>query len=693
MIESLSLSTVDDRTGEDDQEGDEDDEDDPYIITANDGLLTRGTVLENETVRFLWDGTINGLRVPDGEYTIRVKLNRGKRGDEIDTDLQREATVTLDATPPSISSIVADGTPITQGSFIKTSVSSITVKPDLGEGSPIDLRRNLSDIVLKSGLGATLAGSLSLTNNDTELTFTLDDPLDDPAENGAYTLEIHLTDKARNTGRSEIGFFFDNVAPSLTRVATSSGVVDPGSGVRHQLTYVEATLADNLTGGLDLFASTIRLMGPNGNVLGRQTRTSTNRIRWRLLSPLAATDGLQDGEYTIEIMGADKAGNQTETIQVPFLYDNVAPKLLSLSLAQDGDSLGPVGDTLYYNRPITGFVAEFDDPDGVGINFTTGRQNTHIVFGTPKATKGINALPGRSLPDANSNTLTFLLDTPISSRDGSQDGRYVLEVLATDTLGNTKTYNYQLIYDTQLPTLVSTVPAVNETVSSLSHVEVNLSDKTSGIDFIQSLFQLTRGGIEVPVNVTSNDTDTATLTLANPIALDGSDDGTYAIEVTPTDRAGNTGVTVTREFYLVSQRHQPEIRLTVPETTRVNDLTTVVVELVDYIGAGIDFDASTLTVRNPQGALVPQEALERDEIANLLTWNTASIMARDGSADGEYTIIATFVDFTDVMLTQEFSVILDTQVPALVSTVPAANETVSSLSQIEVKLSEGNQWY
>ena len=650
----LITFTVDGRT---------DDDGDPYTVTAGGRLITQGTVSENETVRILWDGSINGQLLPDGTYEIKVVLNRQKREDEGDSDLTRMAEATLDATPPRISEIVADGTPITtDGSFISEPLHSITVIPDPGEGSPIDFGRNLSNVLLKDSRGTTLGGSLSRTNN--ELIFTLSNPLDVPSESGIYTLEVRLSDKARNTVRSEIEFAFDNVVPSLASVATNSRVLTPGAGVSQRLTYVEATLADNFIGGLDLFASSIRLIGPNGDVLGRQIQVSTNRIRWQLLSPLSATDGLQDGEYTIEIKGADKAGNQTETIQVSFLYDSLAPKLVSLSLAQDGDSLSLIGDTVYYNRPVTGFVAEFDDADGIGVGFTDGRQNTRIVFGTPKAGESINVLPGRSFPDADSNTLTYILDNPLSSRDGSQDGRYVLNVLAVDTLGNTKTYNYQVIYDTQLPTFVSTVPAANETVSSLSQVEVKLSEKTSGIDFIQSVFQLTRDGIEVPVNVASNDTDTATLTLANPIALDGSDDGTYAIEVTPTDRAGNTGVTVTREFYLVSQKHQPEVRLTMPETTRVNDLTTIVVELMNYVGAGIDFDASTLTVRNSQGILIPQGDLEHDDVNNLLIWTAEAPVARDGSADGGYTITATFVDFTGQSFTQEFPIVLDTQFPA-----------------------------
>ena len=119
---------------------------------------------------------------------------------------------------------------------------------------------------------------------------------------------------------------------------------------------------------------------------------------------------------------------------------------------------------------------------------------------------------------------------------------------------------------------------------------------------------------------------------------------------------------------------------------------TVGVELIDYVGAGIDFDASSVSVTNSQGVLVPQEELEHTVggVSNpdSLTWTAAVPVARDGSADGEYIVTATFVDFTGRRFTQEFLIVLDTQIPALVSTVPAANETVSELSRIEVKLSE-----
>ena len=689
---------------------DDSDDEDPYIVYVENiigtgdaaevfrrGVIDRGVVSANETVNVFWDGTIDGAQLPDGTYTIRVVVD-----DDEENALTADAT--LDSSVPRVSGVFANGDPnllISEGSFIKESLRSITVT-GADDGGKLDLGNPRTTVFLRNERQAVVRGTLNYDGAD--LTFTLINPLDIPSENGKYTLILILLDKAGNVIQSVREFTFDNVKPSLKRVSTNRGGLIPGTGVSQRLNFVEAVLTDNLEDGIDLFASIIRLIGPKENatdatdpdgptISGKKTEDAENdKIRWSLLTPLLGRDDSQDGEYTIEVVAVDKAGNRAEAVRVPFLYDNLAPRLVSLRPMQSGESFNFVDDTVYYNLPITGFVAEFEDI-GIGVDLTSRRQSTHIVFGTPKESgDGLNVRGGRALPDSDNNTLTYVLNKPIVSRDGSQDGRYTLSVRATDTAGNTKTYNYQLIYDTQLPTLVSTMPASNETVSELSQVQVKLDEVTSGIDFVQSSFQLTRDEVDVPVNVTSNGIDTATLALTKPIALDGSDDGTYAIKVTPTDRAGNPGVPVVREFYLVSQKHEPEIRLATPQTTRVNSLMTVGVELVDYVGAGIDFDASTVTVKNLQGVLIPQEELEHNVggVSNpdSLTWTAEVPVVRDGSADGEYIVTATFIDFTGRRFTQEFPIVLDTQIPVLVSTVPTANETVSSLSQVEVKLSE-----
>ena len=701
---------------------DDSDDEDPYIVevvkmigsgdnaTFNSlGVIEQGVVSANETVNVFWDGTIDGAKLPDDTYIIRVTVDDG---DPVKDEVL-SAKATLDSSAPRVSGVLANGvTNITQGSFIKDPLRSITVTgADDGEG--IDLGNRRTTVFLRNEQEAVVSGTLNYDGQD--LTFTLVNPLDIPSENGTYTLILILIDKAGNVVQSLREFTFDNVDPRLRRTSTNRGGLIPGAGVSQRLNYVEAVLTDNLEDGIDLFASTIYLdrIGTDGptRIPGEKTEDAGGgRIRWTLLTPLLGRDASQDGEYTVAVTAVDKAGNSAAEVRITFHYDNRAPSpVLVRPMGSPEDfTFNPFPDTNYYNFPITGFVVDFEDA-GIGVDLAGRRQSTQVVFGTPKESgEGVNVLEGRVVTDDDSGTLTYILNQPIVSRDGTQDGHYLLNIQAVDTAGNTKIYDYQIVYDTQRPTLVSTTPASNETVSALSQVEVKLDEKTSGIDFVQSNdFQLWKGRATdvledatreqpvaraVPVNIASNGMDTVTLTLLKPIALDGSDDGAYTIKVTPTDRAGNTSGAAVREFYLVSQKHEPEIRLAVPQTTTVNSVPTVVVELIDYVGAGIDFDASTVTVRNPEGALVSQEELEHTVggVSNpdSITWTTEASVAPDGSEDGEYTITATFVDFTGRSFTRQFLFVLDTQIPELVSTVPAANETVSELSQVEVKLSE-----
>ncbi len=646
---------------------------DSYTVTANQYLIKQGTVSRNRTVRIKWNGLVDDRQLPDGSYTITVVITKEAAApDEI---LERSEVATLDTEPPRISRVFANEDAnmlLPDGSFINTPLSTITVIPVLGEGSPIDLDEKQTNIVLKNARGVVRRGALNYT---TQLNFVLGNPIDIRSENGRYTLTITVADEAGNFVESTTEFTFDNVAPNLTGVAGSSGAISPGDGISGRLDFVEATLADNFEDGVNLSDSTIRFTGPAGEILGRQTFPGRDKIRWVFLSPLSPRNGLHDGGYTIEIVGTDRAGNQSGAVRVPFVYDNLAPKLVSLGPTQGG-SFNQIGDTIYHNQPLTQIVADFDDgASGVGVDFES---NTQIQFSAIRAGDTSEVLAGRTFVDKTNTRITYVLEDPLVS----QDGRYRLEVQFADTIGNMDRETFLLLYDTQLPTVVSTTPAANEIVENLSQIQVVLNEVASGIDFTQSSFRLTReiGGtqIEVPVNITNNGTDTATLTVLEPIALDGSDDGTYAIEIIPTDRAGNVGATARREFYLISQS-QVKVELTLPTSTVLSSLGTIVTELVDYIGPGINFNASTLTVTNPQGVVVPERKIETDATNNRLTWNTDVVVPRNGAADGEYTITATFVDFTGKRFTQEFSILLDTQFPSIES-VQVATESQPLLS-------------
>ena len=626
---------------------------------------------------FYWDGSDNSRRdFFDGQYTLRVRV-KDKGGNEAESG--KTGNITIDTEEPRITSITLnDSIPLTNGKFVNTSIETINFTADDPDGTGVNLTGRDTEVLIRPVGGRNLSGAMTFGN---KATFTLGDALDALEENGEYEVTAFISDNVGNLTSSRIRFTFDNAAPILKSIATDTGEFTAGSGLSGTTNYVEATLEDNIE--LNLADSTIKLKGPSGSdVLGQQTRPADDKIRWQLLTPLSVEDGIHDGQYTIEVVGADKAGNRTTPIQITFLFDNLAPELVSVQPTRDGEPFNILGDTVYYNLPLNQFVVTYDDGEfGTGV-VLSGAQDKSIVFGTPNADGGIDAISGRAFPDINNNVLTYILDKPLLNSDGSQDGTYRLDVVATDVLGNSKSYSYNLIYDTQVPTLTSTVPAANQSVKDLSQVVVKLNETTSGIDFVQSTFALKRNvdgnQVEVPVDISSNGADTATLTLLQPIALDGSDDGTYVIEVTPTDRAGNVGSVIRREFYLVSQA-RPEIKLTTPETGTVNSLGDITVELVDYIGTGINLDASTITVRNAQGQIVPQSEVVSDPTNNSLTWSTEVTIPQNGSADGRYTISATYRDFTGVSFTQTFYLTLDTQFPAI-SSVQVGTDTQNLLS-------------
>ena len=131
---------------------DDSDDEDPYIVEVGEedgdefssrGVIEQGTVSADETVNVFWDGTIDGAKLPDGLYTIRVRV------DDEDTGLTADAT--LDSSAPRVSGVFANegtDTSITDGSFIKEPLRLITVKgaddsgADNGDGLDLGNRRN-----------------------------------------------------------------------------------------------------------------------------------------------------------------------------------------------------------------------------------------------------------------------------------------------------------------------------------------------------------------------------------------------------------------------------------------------------------------------------------------------------------------------------------------------------------------------
>ncbi len=87
---------------------DDSDDEDPYIVqvkkdTAVLGVIDQGVVSADETVNVFWDGTIDGAKLPDDTYMIRVTVDDGDpAAEEV-----LEAEATLDSSAPRVSGVLA----------------------------------------------------------------------------------------------------------------------------------------------------------------------------------------------------------------------------------------------------------------------------------------------------------------------------------------------------------------------------------------------------------------------------------------------------------------------------------------------------------------------------------------------------------------------------------------------------------
>ena len=518
--------------------------------------ITRGTQL------FIWNGRDGlGTSLVDGTYNLRLRgIDNGGNVTTYDV-----GTVQIDTKAPTFSQITPS-----QNAYLKMAIAAIVVEFNPAEQeSPIEFDTSVTTVSLRDAGGATLSGITRSDVANNRLTLALDNPLDTISENGAYTAMILAEDAAGNRVATESSFNFDTVPPTLVQIRTDRDDFRPNGSVNTEINFVEVDLDDNIDGGLNLTASTIALNGPRGAIFGTQSFGGDSTLRWDLKVPLA-TDGSEDGAYTITISAADRAGNTASFGDIPFIYDTQSPALISLTPNFEDDSFHLGGGVIFRSQPLSRVVAGFSDGDGSGVDFAS----TRIEIIDNRATGGgAISLGGASHLDIAAGTLAFLLSQPLVNRDGTQDGAYGIRVTSADAAGNTSAKQVDLIYDTEAPAVVSTTPERDAIITTLSQVTLALDDRMSGVDFANVVFRLVRDDVEVRATSSNNGKDTAVLTLSNPLATDGSDDGEYTIEITTVDRAGNASDQIESRFFFVSQL--PEIRLNAPADERVNALAEI----------------------------------------------------------------------------------------------------------------------
>ena len=639
---------------------------------------------------FKWDGTDGlGTILTDGVYT--AQLHGSDKGGNVGTF--GIDTIQIDTEPPAIVQLTPN-----RNSFQNTPIEQIEVIFDVDDGSLIDVESTFTELLLLDSNSAQIDGILRHDEDAGRITLTLDRPLDSSDANGVYTISISGADKAGNIVVDEVSFTFDNVAPTVTSIATDAGELTPDTSTTTKFTFLDVILADNIDSRVNT-SSTIRLSRPEGAaVAGVQSQIGENGLRWTPGFPLA-TDGSYDGGYTITVQSRDRAGNEVE-IQIPFIYDTQIPELVTLT-SEAGVQLTPAaGAKTFLNSSLSVATATFNDGNGGGVDFSkTTIEMVHL------AGVGGTQIPvqGTLTPDRDSDTLEFRLGQPLEQRNGSQDGSYRIRVQLTDKAGNNETKNFELVYDTQAPAILSTIPIANPLTTERIDVELEVTDTFAGVpgsgfNAAASTFELFDAN-GIMIGGAQTDDGVSKFAFHSGVL---PEDGTYTLVVTLADRAGNQSIP--HRFIYDAEAPNIEAVSHIEPTTTVSNVSEFLTRLeatVSDAGTGIDFNRSLIQLMNAAGEVVPGTPYHDDEAT--IGWELSTPLTREGNFDGLYSVRVSAVDKAGYVEERTFTLRYDTQVPIIQTALATQNDgtpvelsgvqaqlITSPINQITVSLSDGS---
>ena len=263
--------------------------------------------------------------------------------------------------------------------------------------------------------------------------------------------------------------------------------------------------------------------------------------------------------------------------------------------------------------------------------------------------------------------------------DGSVDGRYTVEITPVDTSGRRgEVVVRAFIYDTEVPRITAASPLILS--QPISYLNGDLQQFSFTVEDVgpadlawvsQSVVLLDAAGSAVPTTLTYDELSSQLyLTLASPLAQDGSADGEYTVKLDIVDKAGNV---LASEHSLFYDSQVPSVSSVIANT--VSPVSLVAGGIVDISGSlssltlefeestRVDFTNTTIALVGPDEAAIPL-TLE----ANGRTGLTARFLAL--REVGVYTLSVTAQDIvgnvaSDAVNSYQFA--LDLALPGVVS--------------------------
>jgi len=495
--------------------------------------------------------------LPDGQHTVELRAT-----DEVgnsDPGAVSRVTFIKDTVAPIVEEIRVNEVVVPQVNpplFIPS--SSVRLKIRLNEDATTAPRL----IVRPNNAGQFNAGLFEGSGKNWTYSFAVTPGMDGPL---SVTVEGG-TDRAGNP----INFTADGIVQVDTRAPNVKEMVPKERSVlsktpsQFRLIFEDLGLGQNdPVSGVDTQSANIQIFDPAG------ARVDINLVQFDPITVdvIPLQQFTLEGDYRIEIVISDKAGNQSTKDTRLFTMDFTAVSPDEITCVPEHNGFARFGVSPF-NSDGTHFVQvrvsnqQFDEETS-----TLVLKNFQEI---PQLLPGVKKV-------VDEFTIQYDLNTPLPS-DTSKDGKYVIESQIYDDPGNhLQDQICVFTYDNCPPSVQSVFPSTGTAVGrNLRTVSAVLKDclprfdvEISDIDLENSsiqLFRITEDGAEVEIRSRVRfqtvpdqraqkvlleiiDSSGATTSLPN----DGSGDGRYKVQVQAVDRSGNQSPMSSTTFILDTQ--------------------------------------------------------------------------------------------------------------------------------------------
>lgn len=393
---------------------DTDDVDAALKVWVNDLLVIDKTVKAGASYsEKLTIGEWNSLGAQEGKYTIKATL------ESADFKFEKSATLYADWNPP----VISNPNPA-DNAFVSSLTSFSVTITDAGTGVDKDaVSKDAVSLEVSAG-GTTVSGISGPQIVGDRYTWTIPQLTD-----GTYTFKVTAPDSVPlpNTHTAEKTFTvtLDKTKPTVSITQRPNDTTDnspANTGFEWTVTETNPAQYTVLVNGVEAFS------------ISHDEAFEAGMITDNAFTFNGDTNGdgkqdvfLENGEYTVVLKVKDKAGNEGESEEWTFVFDNTAPEYTAGALP------AYVGPNTEFTLTFKDAVAGFEGGEDVLV-WAYGPDNELIGSVTIDGTPDDERLLTVAWADIVSKILELVEDP--SQLDLEDGDRLTIKVLAYDRLGN-----------------------------------------------------------------------------------------------------------------------------------------------------------------------------------------------------------------------------------------------------------------